>query len=296
MRDFDFAAPKTLDDAVALMASGNGEARALAGGTDLIDAMRAQRRSPSLVVDIKNIREMHRLEHVQGDGLHLGAAVTCAEICRSAIANRHYPLLVEGIKLIGDVKIQNRATVGGNFCNAAPSADAVPAVLCLDGKCVIFGPNGRREVPAQDFFTGPGQTVLAPDELLVEILLPEPEANSAGTYERLTPRNEMDIAIVGVGAFLAVEAGNSRVCQQARIALAAVAPTPVRAREAELALCGKTIDADLIERAAELAARSAQPISDLRASAEYRLEMIKSLTRRTVRRCLNMLGVTPVQV
>jgi carbon-monoxide dehydrogenase medium subunit len=197
--------------------------------------------------------------------------------------------LAEACALIGSVQIQNRAALGGNFCNAAPSADAVPPVLAYGGTLVIAGPAGRRELPAEAFFVGPGETVLGKGELLVEIVLPPPPPLSGAAYLRFIPREEMDIAVAGVGSFLRLSADRRR-CEQARIALAAVAPTPVRAREAEDFLAGKPPDEAALAQAGELAARAAKPISDVRGSAAYRLELVKVLTRRTLHKALERLA------
>jgi carbon-monoxide dehydrogenase medium subunit len=189
---------------------------------------------------------------------------------------------VEACALIGSVQIQNRAAVGGNFCNATPSADTVPPILSYGGKVVIAGPSGRRQHPAEEFFVGPGRTVLAKDEIVVEIAIPPPRRSGAA-YLRFIPREEMDIAVAGVGALVQLNSDGVGI-QQARIALAAVAPTPVRAREAEEFLAGKTADEQVFAQAGELAARAAKPISDVRGSAAYRTELVKVLTRRSLRK------------
>ena len=174
---------------------------------------------------------------------------------------------------MGSVQIRNLATVGGNLCNAAPSADMAPPLLALDAEAVIAGPKGQRRVPLASFFLGVRRTVLAPDELLVELVVPDPGARSGGTYLRHTPRRELDIAVVGVASQLTLSNG---VCAKARIALAAVAPTPVRATAAEQALEGQPVTPERIERAAELAVGAAQPISDQRGSADFRRHLVAS--------------------
>lgn len=284
MHEFDFAAPDTLQQAVELLGRANGDARALAGGTDLIPQIKENRRHPSLVVDVKKIPELNVLSY-DTDGLRIGAAVSCTAIASFAAVKEHYPALAEACALIGSYQIQNRAALGGNICNAAPSADAVPPVLSYSGRLVIAGPNGQRELAAETFFTGPGQTVLTGGEVLVEIQLPPPPANSGAAYLRFIPREEMDIAVAGVGSFVQLSA-DGQSCQQARITLASVAPTPVRADEAEAFVAGKALDATTIAEAGELAAKAARPISDVRGSAAYRLELVKVLTRRTLQTAL----------
>lgn len=288
MHEFDFAAPHNLQDAINLLAGAKSEARPLAGGTDLIAQIKENRRRPGLVVDVKKIPELNVLSYDTA-GLHIGAAVSCTRIATFAAVQEHYPALAEACALIGSYQIQNRAALGGNFCNAAPSADAVAPVLAYAGTLVIAGPSGQREVPAQAFCTGPGQTVLQKGEVLVEIRIPTPPAHSGAAYVRFIPREEMDIAVVGVGSFVQLSADRQR-CEQARISLAAVAPTPVRASQAEVFLAGKTLDEATVAQAGELAAKAAKPISDVRGSAAYRIELVKVLTRRTLHKAVERAG------
>ena len=283
MDAFEYAAPQNLQEAVALLSEANGEARALAGGTDLIAQMKENRRSPSLVVDVKKIPELNILSYTTG--LRIGAAVSCTQIAGFEPVRVHYPALAEACALVGSYQIQNRAALGGNFCNAAPSADAVPPALSYGATLVIVGSNGRRALPAEDFFVGPGQTVLEKGEVLVEIGLPPPPPHSGAAYLRFIPREEMDIAVAGVGSFVQLNP-DDHTCEQARISLAAVAPAPVRAKEAEAFLAGRHLDDTTIAHAGELASQAASPISDVRGSAAYRIELIKVLTRRTLGKAL----------
>jgi carbon-monoxide dehydrogenase medium subunit len=291
MREIEFLSPRTLREAVKMLARVNGEAKCLAGGTDLIDQLRSGRRSASVILDVKGIPELTTLRFMPRSGLRVGAAVPCAQVAEDPRVQRYYPIIVQACQLIGSVQIQNRASVGGNICNAAPSADTVPAFLALDATAVAASPRGRREVPLDQFFVGPGKTVLASDELLVEIKLPTPPPHSAGSYLRFIPREEMDIAVVGVGSFVVLESSGG-LCKEARIALAAVAPTPVRAREAEAFLQGRPLTPEALAQAGELAARSAKPISDIRGTAEYRIELVKVLTQRTLELCRKQLGLS----
>ena len=290
MRPFAFVAPRTVDEAVRAMAGAKGGARALAGGSDLVDQIRVGRRSPSVVVDIKNIPEMQRLEYISGEGLHVGAGVSCTRTADYPPVDEHYPSIKESCLLIGATQIQNRASIVGNVCNAAPSADTIPPLLTYGAKAIIAGPGGRREVLLEDFFIGPGQTVLQPDELVIEIFVPPPQAHSSGHYLRFIPREEMDIAVAGVGSMVAVDP-KTGACVQARIALASVAPTTVRARDVESALEGQVLTRDLVRQAAELAPNAARPISDIRGTIEYRKELCNVLTRRTLEHCLADLGM-----
>ncbi len=283
MRPFQFAAPATLAEAILVMSKAQGAAKPLVGGTDLIAQMKENRRTPGIVVDVKRIPEMRRLAY-ERDGLHIGAAVPCFDTYEHPDVQKLYPAVFDSARLVGSIQIQNRASIGGNVCNASPSADTVPALLVYEGRAVIVGPKGRREVPLDGFFTGPGRSVLAPEELLLEIVLPPPSVRSSSHYQRFIPREEMDIAVAGVASLLALDAKG--VCTRARIALAAVAPTPLRAKAAEAALEGKRVTPALLREAAEVASKAAKPISDVRGSAEYRVELVKVLTRRTLEQCV----------
>ncbi|MDA0232387.1 MAG: xanthine dehydrogenase family protein subunit M [Chloroflexi bacterium] len=289
MPTFDFAAPTTLAEAVTLMASA-GTVRALAGGTDLIDQLKTNRRNADLVVDLKRVPELQRLGS-DADGLHIGAARCCSDLHHDPTVNRLYAGLADSTGLVGSVQIQNRAAVGGNVCNAAPSGDTTPNLLVHDAIAVIAGPSGARRVELTDFFVGPGQTVLQKGEFLQELILPAPPDDSASAYLRFIPRNEMDIAVAGVASFLHIDPATKTV-KKARIALASVAPTPVRARAAEAVLEGKVISASLIDAASVAAVESATPITDVRGSAEYRKELVRVLTRRTLNICLDRIGVS----
>jgi carbon-monoxide dehydrogenase medium subunit len=237
-----------------------------------------------VLLDIKKVPEMNRLEWKEGDALHIGAAVPLNEIVAFEAVTRNYNLLAQGCSIIGSIQLRNRATAGGNICNAAPSADSAPALICLGARAVIASPGNTRTVPVEQFFKGPGKTVLQDNELLVEIEIPFTPLSS-GSYLRHIPRNEMDIAVAGVASFLVFD--KSKTCMEARITLGAVAPTPLRAPQAEALLTGKIIDKNSIEKAAEAASNSASPISDVRSSADYRREIIKVLTRRTLKKALD---------
>ncbi|GAB4355402.1 MAG: xanthine dehydrogenase family protein subunit M [Immundisolibacter sp.] len=281
MHSFDYAAPASLDEAVALLSRAQGNARVLAGGTDLIVNMRVGRRKPGLVVDGKRIPELNELA-LTADGLSIGAAVSCRRIWEHAEIRRRYPALIDSASLIGSVHIQGRATIGGNLCNAAPSGDAIPTLIALGAVARILGPDGRREVPAEAFCMAPGKTCLADDELLVSVFIPAPQANSGAKYLRFIPRNEMDIAIAGVGASVVLDAAGQTFVS-ARIALAAVGPTPIFAAEAGALLAGKPVGEDAIQLAADAAQAAARPITDMRGTVEQRKHLIKVLTARALR-------------
>jgi len=289
VREFEYAAPRTVKEAVALLTKAGADARCLAGGTDLIAQMKEGRRSPTLVVDVKRIPDLMRLEYAERRGLRLGAGVSCSAIYEHPVVREKYPIIVDACSLVGSLQIQNRASVGGNLCNAAPSADTAPAFLALNATAVVAGLRGRRKIALTEFFVGPGKTVLSPGELLVEVIVPPPPARSAGNYLRFIPRNEMDIAVAGVGSVVLL--GAKGVCRDARIALASVAPVPMRAHGAEERLRGRVLDAEAIREAGALAAAECKPISDVRGSADYRRHLVNVLTQRTLRACLKQLGV-----
>jgi carbon-monoxide dehydrogenase medium subunit len=288
VKAFEYAAPRTLDEAVSLLARAGPAARPLAGGTDLLPQMRYCRIEPPLVVDVKGIPELRRLE-CAGDGLHIGAAVPLSNIASHPDVVRLYPVIASSCGLVGSVQIRNRGTLGGNLCNAVPSADTVPGLMCLGARAVLAGPAGRREVAVEEVCTGPGETVLGPGELLVEVVVPPPPEGSAASYLRFTPRQEMDIAVAGVASLLAMDGGG--LISQARLALAAVAPIPLRARRAEAVLEGQRPTEELIHRAAGEAAGECHPISDVRGSADYRRHLVAVLARRTLRANMETLGV-----
>jgi carbon-monoxide dehydrogenase medium subunit len=284
METFRYEAPTTLGAAIELLAresSGDPERRPrlLAGGTDLLVQLRAGARRPSAVVDVKRVPELRRLE-VASDGLHLGAAVSCFELSSHGEVRALWPGLLEAAELIGSMQIQGRATVAGNLCNASPAADTVPSLLALEARCRIAGPGGTRELPAAELAVGPGRNALGPGELLVEIFVPRPAPRASDAYLRFTPRAEMDIAVVGAAASVALDA-NGR-CAGARLALGAVAERAIRVPEAEAALAGATLDGDALQRAAAAASRAARPISDKRGTVEYRRQLAGVLARRTL--------------
>lgn len=280
MHELHYEAPTSLDQAVSLLATAGDDGRLLAGGTDLIIQMRAGVRQPGQVIDAKKIPELQTLSYDAQSGLRLGAALACCEIIDNPTVRQHYPGLVEAAGLIGSDQILARASVGGNVCNGSPAADTTPALIALGATCQIAGPKGTREVAVEDFVTAPGQTVLAADELLVEFRIPAPPAKAADCYQRFIPRNEMDIAVVGVGSCVALDGDT---CSAARIGLGAVAARPLLAEEAGAALVGKPLDDAAIDTAAKLAQAAASPISDMRGTAEFRTHLVGVLTRRTLK-------------
>jgi carbon-monoxide dehydrogenase medium subunit len=287
VRRFELVLPTSVEECVRALAERGPDAKLLAGGTDLLPQLKGGMLRTGCVVDLSGVGPLRHLGRVDGAGLRIGASVSARALERDPGIQAAYPAIAESGALVGSVQIRNLATVGGNLCNAAPSADMAPPLLALDADAVIAGPRGTRRVPFASFFVDVRRTVVAPDELLVEIVVPPIAPRSGGNYRRHTPRRELDIAVVGVASQLTLSNG---VCQKARIALAAVAPTPVRATAAEQALEGRPVSPELIERAAALAVEAARPISDQRGSADFRRHLVQVLTRRTLTTALARAG------
>jgi carbon-monoxide dehydrogenase medium subunit len=275
----NYDAPTTLDQAVSILKTHGENARPFCGGTDIIIQLRAGVRRTEHLVDVKKIKELQVLSFDAKKGLRLGAAVPCIEISESDVMRRHYPGLTEAAHLIGSLQIQNRASVGGNLCNGSPAADTTPALIVLGARARVVGPNGEREVPVEAFVVSPGRTVLKPGELLVELLVPAPAPHSSDAYLRFIPRNEMDIAVVGVGAAVTLDGDKVKA---ARIALAAVGPTPILASKAADAIIGMKLDDAALEAAGRAASAACSPIDDMRGTAEFRLHITAVLTRRVL--------------
>jgi carbon-monoxide dehydrogenase medium subunit len=289
MKGFEYYAPHSLEDALSLLDNFREKAKVLAGGTDLVVQMKYGNACPAVIVDAKKIPELNRLEWDEGKSLYIGAAVPLSQIKTFPPVMQKFDILYQACSIIGSMQLRNRGTVGGNICNAAPSADSAPPLLCLGAKAIVARLGGNRIVPLDRFFNGPGQTALAPNEILMGIEVPAPPIYSSGCYLRHTPRQEMDIAVVGVASLLVISKQNDQ-CREARIALGAVAPTPIRVPQAEAILAGRSLTDETIHEAAERAAEAAHPISDTRGSAEYRKEIVKVLTRRTLNKALEALS------
>ncbi|HQE94076.1 MAG TPA: xanthine dehydrogenase family protein subunit M [Anaerolineae bacterium] len=281
MQPFVYQAPTSVGEAVALLVDPAHRARPFAGGTDLLVQMRRGLFMPGMLVDVKRIPELNRLTCDSGAGLTLGAAVSCAWLCDHPSVQRAYPGLIDAASRIGGAAIQRRATLGGNLCNAAPSGDSIPAMIVLGATATIAGPQGTRSVPIADFCTAPGKTVLGPGELLISIHFPVPAPHSGARYLRFIPRGEMDIAVAGAGAWLALSDDGSTITA-ARVALSAVAPTPLFVEAAGAALVGKTPTAEAFAEAAAIAQEAARPISDVRGTAAQRRHLVGVLTRRVL--------------
>lgn len=283
MRAFEYHGPTSLDEAITLLREHGESARPLAGGTDLVVQMKEGATKfplPSHIVSLLRVAELGGIEFSESEGLRIGAGATMMEVAQSPIIRERYTAIAEGAALVGSYQTMNMATVGGNLCNAAPSADIAPPLLAFETEAVIVGQGERRSLPVAEFLVGPGKTVLRADELLAEVRVPVPPADTGSAYARHTPRKQMDIAVVGVGAVLTLA---SNKVERARIALGAVAPTPVRARQAEAALEGQPASDEALARAAEAAAGECSPITDVRGSAEFRRHIVRVTTERILR-------------
>jgi CO/xanthine dehydrogenase FAD-binding subunit len=281
LKDFIYECPATIEEAVAAMQVDG--ARALAGGTDLIPQLREGRRQAARIVDLKRIPELMHVSGLGDGGIVLGAAANMTSVARHAAVAASYPAIAQSARLVGSLQVQNRASLGGNICNAAPSADAVPALICHQARARITGTAGYREEALESLIRGPGKTSLLPGELLLSIVVPPTLPRSAAKYLRFTPRREMDIAIAGAAAWLRIDAMG--VIAEARIVLASVGPGPIRAASAEHRMVGERPTPGLFEAVGRLAANDARPISDTRASADYRRSLVAVLTARALGDC-----------
>lgn len=280
MRDFDYAAPTTVAEAVQLLQSHNGAARPLAGGTDLIDQVRVGRLTPDLVVDIKQIPELTKVDF-SDKGLRIGAAVPCYRLYHDPKVTAAYTALTDSASIIGGIQIQSRASIGGNLCNSGPAADSTPSLIALGAVVVIAGPKGTREVSVDTFCTGPGKNILEKGEFVVELKLPARAAQSGSAYQRFIPRNEMDIAVVGVGVSVTLDAAGQKFLD-AKIALGAVAAKPLVADAAAKALIGQPVSDATLQKAGEAARAIATPIDDMRGTVEFRKHVTGVLTARVI--------------
>ncbi|MGH7135191.1 MAG: FAD binding domain-containing protein [Pirellulales bacterium] len=281
MKDFEYAAATSVDDAVSLLAARGDRAKILAGGTDIIVQLREGLREADFVLDVKKIPELVSLSFDPKRGLRLGAAAPCYQIYENKAVAAAYPALADSARIIGGWQIKSRASIGGNLCNSSPAADSIPSLIALDAVCPIAGPNGSRSVPVAQFCTAPGKNVLQRGEFLVSLDFPPPQPRSGSRYLRFIPRNEMDIAVVGIGAWLRLDARGMNI-EEARLGIAAVAPTPLAATDAARWLAGKPATLESFTEAGRLARGIAKPITDMRGPAEYRVHLVGVITQRAL--------------
>lgn len=283
---FDYISPGTFEEALHLLDQhAQGGALVYAGGTDLLPKLKGRMiRSPELLIDLKAVPNLDFLEWKPDEGLRIGPLTTITSVAETPLVREKFPILSQAANSIAARQIRNRGTLAGNICSAVPSADSAPALLALGAKLHCENLEGERWIDMADFFQGPHKSALGPGELLREIQIPDPPPNSRGIYIKLSPRRSMDLAIVGVAALVTM---NDNVCKDIRIALGAVAPTPIRALKAENILRGNKVNEERIDEAARTAVTEASPIDDHRASAEYRSWMIEVLVRRAVHMAIN---------
>ena len=284
MKDFQYLAPRKLDEAALLMAEHAGSAQLLAGGTDLLIFMRNGRKSPDVIIDAKKIPELTQL-NLAADRLTIGAAVSCRTVWENREVSERFPALEDAATLIGGIQIQGRATFGGNLCNAAPSADTVPPVIVYGATAHIVSARGERDVPVEEICTGPGRTSLADDEILVSLSIPAPAVNSGAAFLRFIPRNEMDIAVANAAARVDLDE-TGKTFKSARIAIGAVAPVPLFVETAGAALSGRPVNDGSIAEAAGIAREAATPINDMRGTIEHRKQLVEVLTARALRHAI----------
>ncbi len=274
----EYTAPTTLEDALRIKKEVGADARVIAGGTDLILKMRDKVFSPTMLIDLRRIS----LDSISltNDVMNLGACVTQSQLLASADILKMYPALCAACREFAGPPIRNRGTLGGNIVNASPGADLLPPLLAYDASVVLASSGTERELPLTEFFTGPGQTIMAPEEILTEIRMPVMPSRTASAFIKLGQRRSMAIALVSVAARLTLD--EKGVISVARIVLGAVAPTPIRAHAAETVLTGSRLSDKLIEQAARQAQDAAKPISDVRAHEPYRKDMTEVLVRRAL--------------
>jgi carbon-monoxide dehydrogenase medium subunit len=278
MSDTQYLAAKTIDEAVQAHNQANGSARFLAGGTDLLVQIKSGIKKPNLVIDVKKIVELNDIKEISENEFVVGASVSGANLNRNKKFSSLWPGVIEAFRLIGSEQIQGRASLGGNLCNGSPAGDSVPALIAAGCTAVIAGPNGKKELPIEEFHTGPGKTILKNGEMLVSLKFPKKESNSSDAYLRMTPRTEMDIAVVGCGVNLTLD---NDICTSARVSLGAVAPTPLLIDEASDLMVGTNLNSEVLEKVAKICMDSCNPINDKRGTIEYRTKVAGVLFKRT---------------
>ncbi|MDI6764047.1 MAG: xanthine dehydrogenase family protein subunit M [Thermodesulfobacteriota bacterium] len=286
LRRFEFFNPSSLLEVFDLLARYGKDVRLIAGGTDLLVQMKQKLVLPQKLINLLTLAGLRGIER-DGDSLRIGALARHADIERSTLLKDGWKLLALAAHKIGSPQIRHLGTLGGNLCNGSPSADTASPLLVLKAQVCLASGRGERRLPLESFFTGPGETVLEKDEVLKEVIVPKPPVNSSFSYLKLGRRKSMDLALVSAAVLLTVDPGRGSF-EEVRIALGSVSPTPIRIKETEMVLEGKPVDEDMILQAAGLAQKECQPISDIRASAEYRKEMVKVLVERAIKAALGL--------
>ena len=283
MRTFEYLKPASLDEALAMLDQYGDKAKLVAGGTDVMVQWKKKTIHAEYMISLRNVPELHYIEY--DGGLKIGGATTHRTLEMSDVIRDHFPIITDAVTNLGSVQVRNSGTIGGNICNAAPSADTAPPLLALEAEAHIAGSQGRRSVPLTDFFTGPSRTVLSSGEILTHFMIPKPAPRTGMAYWKLTRRKAMDLPILGVALVISFE-DDLTTCSKAKIALGVAAPTPMRALKAEAFLEGKRIDGPVLEEAGNIASQEATPRTTIRGSEWYRREIIGVLVRRTGAICM----------
>ncbi len=276
---FEYDEPKSLEEACEIMASHGAKAKLLAGGTDLLVNMKKKILSPAHVVSLSRVEPLKTIEGSNGS-IRIGALTTAASVAEAQGVKKGLSALARGASWLGSPLIRNLATIGGNLASARPAADFPPPLIAYGAQVLLKKKGGERTVPLDAFFKGPGMTVVQPDEILAEIVVPKPPPGSGAGYMKLGVRKTLEISIVNVATFLSLDSGG--VIRNARVVMGAVAPTPIRAPSAETLLNGQRPSQEVFAKAGDAAAGDCRPIDDFRGSSEYRREMVKVLTRRAL--------------
>jgi len=277
---FKFLAPATLDEACALLKEHQGKIKVKAGGTDMIVRLSHRAVKPDYLMSLKKIPGLDQITWDPAAGLTIGALALLREVEVSPIILEHAPMLARAAHATATVQIRNMGTVMGNICNASPSADNIPTLVAMNASIVAYSERGEREISLDDFFLGPGRTALESDELAIAIKVPAPAPRTGVSYQKVSQRSKVDIAAVNIGALVTLDGDGN--CKTVRVSMGAVGPTPLRAGKAEAFLVGKPADDDNLAEAGRLAAEDASPISDVRASKEYRKLMVEVLSKRAL--------------
>lgn len=288
MRDFDYFEPKTVEEAISLLDKYGGDAKALAGGTDLIVMMQNKKIRPKCLVNIKHIPNLSYISYDAKQGVRIGSLTTLREIEKSAQIEKGHKILQQVAHKMASPSVRNLATIGGNLCNASPAADMAPSLICLKAKAKVAGPKGERLIEMENFFSGPGKTALQNNELLLEIQVPPLPPRTTAVYLRHGKRGAAEVATVAIAVVITLEPSGEK-CKEVRIAMGSAAPTPSRVPEAEKMLIGKVIDETLIGKAAQVVSEAARPITDVHSSAQYRKEMVELFTKRALGLAINQL-------
>jgi len=281
--DFDYCMPDSLQDACSLLAEKGPGAMVLAGGTDLLNKMKHGLLAPAALISLKKLDQLASIDYVPGKGVVIGARATHNTIVNSALLQKMYPSVCEAAHHMANNQVRNVGTIGGNIANAVPSADLPPILIALGALITLVSTKGERVIPLEDFFAGPGKTHLSQGEILTAIVIPD-NSFTGSTYIKFGLRRSGALAVVGVAVALEMD---GQTCKNARIALGAVAPVPMRAQQAEAVITGKTVNDDLLEEAGVCAATECKPISDIRGSEEYRRDMVRVFTKRALRKAIN---------